>query len=81
MPENRGFPRFLPRLGSKIRVTFGEPAGITQEVRDVIREWKFQPHGKIGEDEADPEAGVRMAITGVLQRAVQRLGDSVTRNP
>ncbi|KAG8942361.1 hypothetical protein FRC04_003814 [Tulasnella sp. 424] len=81
MPENRGFPRFLPRLGSKIRVTFGEPAEITQEVGDVIREWKSQPHGKMEEDEADPEAGVRIALTDVLQRAVRRLGDSVTRNP
>ena len=24
MPENRTFPRFLPRLGKKVRVAFGE---------------------------------------------------------
>ncbi|KAG8935279.1 hypothetical protein FRC01_003029 [Tulasnella sp. 417] len=81
MPENRGFPRFLPRLGSKIRVTFGEPAGITQEVGSIIEGWKSRTHRETGEVEADPEAGVRIALTDVLQRAVTQLGDDVTRQP
>ncbi|GAA95469.1 uncharacterized protein L969DRAFT_85147 [Mixia osmundae IAM 14324] len=34
MPEERGFPRFLPRLGQRITITFGEP--VTQLVRPLI---------------------------------------------
>ncbi|KAG9044394.1 hypothetical protein FS837_008219 [Tulasnella sp. UAMH 9824] len=79
MPENRGFPKFLPRLGSKIRVTFGEPAGITQEVGSIIEGWKSQGQQEVEEGDADPEAKVRIALTDVLQQAVKRLGDNVTQ--
>lgn len=79
MPENRGFPKFLPRLGSKIRVTFGEPSGITQEVGSILEGWKSQGQQGVGEGDSDPEAKVRIALTDVLQRAVKRLGDDVTR--
>lgn len=79
MPENRGFPKFLPRLGSKIRVTFGEPAGITRDVGSIIDRWKSQGQQGVGKDDADPEANVRIALTDVLQQTVKRLGDNVTR--
>ncbi|KAG8991967.1 hypothetical protein FRB90_001147 [Tulasnella sp. 427] len=78
MPENRGFPKFLPRLGSKIRVTFGDPSGITRDAGSIIQEWKSKSQTSGDQSKSDPEAEVRIALTDVLQRAVQRLGDKVT---
>jgi monolysocardiolipin acyltransferase len=34
MPENRSFPRFLPRLGARLSVTFGEP--ITDRLKSLV---------------------------------------------
>ena len=70
MPEDRGFPKFLPRLGAKVRVTFGEPQGITKDVHGIISEARNNL-----DSSKDPEAPTRVALTTVLQRAVQRLGD------
>ncbi|KAG8905673.1 hypothetical protein FRB99_008446 [Tulasnella sp. 403] len=81
MPENRGFPKFLPRLGAKIRVTFGDPTGITEEVHSAINRWKLELPNKGGESQTeglDNEARVRISLTEVLQRAVKNLGDKVT---
>ncbi|KAG8990034.1 hypothetical protein FRB90_001962 [Tulasnella sp. 427] len=78
MPENRGFPKFLPRLGSKIRVTFGDPSGITRDAGSIIQKWKSKAQNSGDQSKSDPEAEVRIALTDVLQRAVQRLGEKAT---
>ncbi|KAG8997372.1 hypothetical protein FRB93_000376 [Tulasnella sp. JGI-2019a] len=74
MPSDRGFPRFIPRFGKRLRITFGDPSGVTEQVLAVQEAWKVdRSHG-----DADPEAQLRMSLADVLQQAVKRLGDDVT---
>jgi hypothetical protein len=73
MPEERTFPKFLPRLGARVRVTFGEPEGITRDVHAIIGEARNDL-----DSSKDPEAPTRVALTTVLQRAVKCLGDKLT---
>ncbi|KAL0472997.1 hypothetical protein QR685DRAFT_435475 [Neurospora intermedia] len=40
MNEERGFPRFLPRIGKKIRVAFGEVVDYEREFGDLRRRWR-----------------------------------------
>ncbi|KAK4146283.1 uncharacterized protein C8A04DRAFT_9883 [Dichotomopilus funicola] len=39
MPEDRGFPRFLPRIGKTVRVTFGEVLDYEATFGDLKRRW------------------------------------------
>lgn len=39
MPEDRGFPRFLPRIGQTVRVTFGEVLDYEATFGDLKRRW------------------------------------------
>ncbi|KAM7193276.1 hypothetical protein V8F20_008471 [Naviculisporaceae sp. PSN 640] len=39
MPEDRGFPRFLPRMGKNIRVAFGEVLDYESTFGDLRRRW------------------------------------------
>lgn len=39
MHESRGFPRFLPRLGKKVRVTFGSKVDSEAEFGDMRSRW------------------------------------------
>ncbi|KAK3953305.1 hypothetical protein QBC32DRAFT_339092 [Pseudoneurospora amorphoporcata] len=40
MNEERGFPRFLPRIGKKIRVAFGEVVDYEATFGDLRRRWR-----------------------------------------
>jgi len=39
MPEDRGFPKFLPRIGKKVRVVFGEVVDYERTFGDLKRQW------------------------------------------
>jgi monolysocardiolipin acyltransferase len=39
MPEDRGFPRFLPRVGKTVRVAFGEVLDYERTFGDLKRRW------------------------------------------
>lgn len=57
MPENRGFPRLLPRIGNRIRVAIGEPADTEVLFGAYRRRWR-QLREKQNEEELKygPEA-------------------------
>ena len=38
MPETREFPRFIPRVGARIRITIGK--SLTPRIRPLIEEWR-----------------------------------------
>ena len=38
MPETRGWPRFLPRLGARISITIGQ--SLTPMIRPLVTEWR-----------------------------------------
>jgi monolysocardiolipin acyltransferase len=40
MPEDRTFPRFLPRVGRKVRVAFGEVVDYEEAFGDLRRRWE-----------------------------------------
>jgi monolysocardiolipin acyltransferase len=40
MPEDRGFPKFLPRIGKTVRVAFGEPVDFEEAFGDLKRRWE-----------------------------------------
>ncbi|GAW23930.1 hypothetical protein ANO14919_135070 [Xylariales sp. No.14919] len=40
MPEDRGWPRFLPRFGVKLRVAFGEPVETEKVFGDLRARWQ-----------------------------------------
>jgi hypothetical protein len=47
MHEDRQFPRFLPRLGRNVSITFGDPTHITKEANSLISRWRSSgPHDK-----------------------------------
>lgn len=81
MHEDRTFPRFLPRVNKTVKITFGNPDGISEEVKLAVEAWKEgsgpkpAPDAKSG---VDPEAGMRIALCEIVQRSIERLGDEVT---
>ncbi|KAG8936779.1 hypothetical protein FRC03_007587 [Tulasnella sp. 419] len=76
MPEDRTYLKFLPKLGKKITVSFGSPAGITHEVQGALQEWRKAGTPSFA-DPLDPEAAVRSRIAEILRNAVHNLGDSL----
>ncbi|OAA44892.1 tafazzin [Metarhizium rileyi] len=40
MPEDRGFPKFLPRIGNKIRVVIGKPSNVETVFGSERAKWK-----------------------------------------
>lgn len=40
MPEDRGFPRFLPRVGKTVRVAFGEVLDYERVFGDLRKRWE-----------------------------------------
>ncbi|KAL1843699.1 hypothetical protein VTJ49DRAFT_399 [Mycothermus thermophilus] len=39
MPEDRGFPRFVPRIGWTVHIAFGEPVDFEEVFGDLKRRW------------------------------------------
>lgn len=52
MNEERGFPRFLPRIGKKIRVAFGEVVDYEATFGDLRRRWRQEVERVSREEEA-----------------------------
>jgi len=83
MPETRGWPRFLPRLGAEIDVVFGEP--ITHRVRPLLNRYAASsagltttispPPDYVGEPDVLRQA--RIEIAALLREEVAALGRRV----
>ena len=86
MPEGRRFPfNYLPRFGTKLSVTFGDPIP-PDEILAALRRTTGLPHDVQGKPHkwiADPVAGlvdntndeaamkaIRIEVTSLIQRAV-----------
>ncbi|KZV70947.1 acyltransferase-domain-containing protein [Peniophora sp. CONT] len=101
MPEGRRFPfNFIPRLGAKLSVTFGEPispedilsalqhrtgipANTSQKASSWIAQTSVEHAGEgMRRDLATDEESrdIRIAVTDVVQRAVEALGRRVSGN-
>jgi len=82
MPEGRPFPyNYLPRLGTRVSVTFGQPFPAEQFQKamnslpaDKVAGLRENPQGTI---DTDIER-VRIEMTTIIHRAVESLGLSVS---
>ena len=85
MPEGRRAPwKYLPRPGAHLSVTFGAPLPHAT-VRAALGTYagrRWAQHRHRGEEvparEAQAEAEVRIALTDLVQRAVEALGQQVS---
>ena len=79
MHEARGWPRFLPRVGKKVRICFGDPVdesrweGLRREWRDLVHEYggdeeKLMYADKAVELRIRTTWEVRMAVDGLRRR-------------
>lgn len=56
MPEHRTFPQFLPRVGQKVRVAFGEVVDFEERFGELRRRWQgLVARGGEGEGYRDGE--------------------------
>jgi len=88
MPEGRRAPwKFLPRPGARLSVTFGAPLpaaavratlGIGQRACGPLHDWDRKQRDRLVEVEAGAEVETRIAITELVQRAVEVLGRQVS---
>lgn len=61
MNEERGFPRFLPRIGKKIRVAFGEVVDYEREFGDLRRRWRREVERVRQQEEEEVKAAAKAA--------------------
>ncbi|EGE77927.2 tafazzin [Blastomyces dermatitidis ATCC 18188] len=57
MHEDRGFPRFIPRVNKNISITFGDPADLEEQFGDLRRRWR-RIKAKAEEGQKDLSLGV-----------------------
>jgi monolysocardiolipin acyltransferase len=72
MNESRGFPRFLPRPGKRISITFGD-SGMMQDRIRALREWGSRI--ALGERNC---AQLRATITRAVQEELESLGGKIS---
>ncbi|KHO00867.1 tafazzin [Metarhizium album ARSEF 1941] len=83
MPEDRGFPRFLPRIGNKIRVVIGEPARVDTVFGRQRAKWKQLV------DKGDPDllthgrevVQLRIQVAKLVRDEVAKLRESIGLPP
>ena len=80
MPENRGFPRLIPRRGAEIEVHFGDPASLRADVISLRRQWEHKcPVGRKSTNLNDSAlCELRERLTSCIQEEMESLGRCVT---
>ena len=80
MPENRGFPRFMPRKGAEIEVHFGNPASLRADVVLLRRQWEHKcPVGRKSANlDESALCDLRERLTSRIQKEMELLGRRVT---
>ena len=93
MPERRGFPQFLPRLGKSISITFGKPINHTK-LHAVLDPWHDRSVKELDAvtladssiavddvplgEETEEKRQVRRDLTEILRQEVEALGRRVS---
>lgn len=79
MPEERGFPRFLPRIGKQFRVMIGEPTDVDKLFGEQRAQWRRLAE-KSSEEElkTKPEAvELRIQVTKAVRDEVAKLREKM----
>jgi monolysocardiolipin acyltransferase len=74
MPEDRTVPRWVPKLGKTVEITFGKRIG--QDVLDGFRERWRRIREKVGDEAASTNAeaiGLRIEVAGYIRGEVEKL--------
>lgn len=79
MAEDRGFPRFLPRIGNKVRIVIGEPTDVDQVFGHQRAAWKKLVEKGDPELLRDsPEAKeLRVSVAKRVRDEVEKLRESI----
>jgi monolysocardiolipin acyltransferase len=88
MPEDRGFPRFLPRVGKTVRVAFGEVLDYEKTFGDLKRRWEglvARELERVAAGRVNGNGGVkkdgengRMVVPGTKQGELLPVGELAT---
>lgn len=75
MPEPRRV-KFIPRLGKRVSITFGDPIQPTNRVRDIVGQFREnrEKGSNLSSEKFDLET--RIELTRYLQEEVEGLGRS-----
>lgn len=79
MPEDRGWPRFLPRVGKRMRVVIGEPTDVDRVFGHHRAAWKrLVDRGDVELLKHDPEAvQLRIEVAKSVRGEVEKLRESI----
>ena len=79
MPENRGFPRYIPRKGAEIEVHFGDPASLRADVILLRKQWEHMcPVGRKSASLDEPAlCELRERLTSCIHTEMESLGRRV----
>lgn len=79
MPEDRGFPRFLPRVRKRIRVVFGEEVDVREVFGDQIDRWNEIKHRVQGEPGKDVDVQAWKEAVGIRIEVARRAREEVLK--
>lgn len=78
MPEDREFPRFLPRIGKKLRVAIGEPEDTDRLFGRQRAAWKKLVAKGNGDHIDSPEAvQLRIEVAKAVRDEIQKLREGM----
>lgn len=79
MPEQRGWPRWAPRIGNKVRIVVGEPTDVDQVFGHQRAAWKrLVQNGDPELLKNSPEAvELRIAVAKRVRDEVEKLRESI----
>lgn len=74
MPENRGFPRFLPRLNNTLKIEFDQPDTLTEALQKERELWRKE--GNISTHQAHSNvSSLHIKLTASVEQALDSLGN------
>lgn len=79
MPEDRTFPRFLPRIRKRIRVVFGEEVDVREVFGDQIDRWNEIKHRVQGEPGKDADLDAWKEAVGIRIEVARRAREEVLK--
>lgn len=83
MPEDRGWPRWAPRVGNRIRVNVGERTNVDQLFGQQRAEWKrlVEKHGEAAASDVPEVRELRIAVAKTVRDEVSKLREEMGLPP
>lgn len=83
MPEDRGFPRFVPRVGNTIRFIIGEPTDVDKVFGRQREEWRRLTEKNDGESLRDGHEAqqLRIEVAKAVRDEISKLRETMGLAP